>query len=74
MIRESFKEEVTSEPDLEGSVRFVLQKSSPQDSSKQQFFFLVPFNYPWTDLRTLLEAHLLCKLNLSNPSPGLSPP
>lgn len=34
MIRESFKEEVTSELDLEGSVRFVLQKSSPQDSSK----------------------------------------
>lgn len=36
-------------------------------------FFLVPFNYPRTDLHTLLEAQLLCKLNLSNPSPGLSP-
>lgn len=35
---------------------------------------LLHFNYPWTDLHTLLEAQLACKLELSNPSPGLSPP
>ena len=34
VIRENFKEEVTPERNLKGSVRFVLQKSFPYNPSK----------------------------------------